>query len=59
MLLVGRIWKIWGYWTRKAVGCFKWAWKGHICRSMEDNAEGNLNSGAPAQELSEGKVISK
>lgn len=45
--------------TRKAVGSFKWGWKGHICRRMEDSAESNLNSGAPAQEPSEGKVISK
>lgn len=26
---------------------------------MEDSAEGDVNAGAPAQELSEGKVISK
>lgn len=32
---------------------------GYIHRSMEDSAEGVLNCGVPAQELSEDKVGSK
>jgi hypothetical protein len=55
MFLFGEMW-ILELWIRKAVEWFKWSLRGHPSRSHEDSgAEGNLNSGGLAQEVSEEK----
>ena len=48
-----------GLWIRKAVECFKWGLMGQSSRKMKDSgAEGDLNCGGLAQEVSEEKNFS-
>jgi hypothetical protein len=47
------------FWTEKAMGHFNWGLMGHPRRNMGDSgAEGDLNCGGLAQEVSEEKNIS-
>ena len=47
-----------GLWDRKAAQCFKLGLMGLTSWSMEDSsAEGDLNCGGPAQEVSEEKIL--
>ena len=39
--------------------CFKWSLMGHASRNMEDSDGGDLNCRSPAQDVSEGKNISR
>ena len=58
MLLFGGMWHS-GFWIRKAVKCFKWGLKGQPSRTMKDSdAEGDLNCGGLAQEVSEKRNLS-
>ena len=58
ILFVGGIWKIWGLWTRKAVG-HNWCLIGNPSNNMEDIAEGHLNYDGSAQKVSEEENVSK
>ena len=52
--LPGRIRNTLELWTRKVIGHFRQTSAGHTSRSMEDSgAEGDLNCGGLAQEVSE------
>lgn len=58
MPLFDRMWSL-GLWIRKTLECYKWDLMGHIKIRKKSSAEGGLSCGNPAQEVSEGKNISK
>ena len=56
MLLFGRMWNTSVPWTRTVVQCFKHGLMGTTSWGIEDSsAEGDVNCGGPAQEVSEEK----
>ena len=58
MFLFGGMW-IWGLWIWRVLKCIKRGLVGNPSRNMKDiGAEGDLNCGGLAQEVSEEKNIS-
>lgn len=57
MLFFGGIWRTLILWTRKAVAYLKQVLLGPPTRSLEDSAQESLNSGGPAHQISERRVV--